>query len=989
MKKKSAFFCVTAFALASYGSPYLAHRFGFNGNLNDSVGGIEPVAVGHSFVNSASGQAVKLSGGAKGSSYVNLGESAIPTDGGSATVEIWATLDKKSNYARIFETGFNNSNGYLTGMAWQYNKASSDYVFVNHGKGNVSNAKNMLSPYDIGVQYHLAMVFTPCDNGTWTVRVYKQDAATGRTLAKAVFTAPSNWTLSGQFQKYFYLGHTYASGDDDAAATYDELRIWTRALSEKELTESAKLGPDADIADGDFPFGVTAFDTSKTLRKSVSAVSAVDGIDKLGNGVLDVSGANSSSEGMTIYDGVVRQDGGALTVLNAPVVVGAYDEKSSGALAAVGDAVLAVHSISGSPSKTDGRRSLLMMDNATLRPISPDLSRFGAKLCHRWSFNGNSFDSVGSQTAGLTNCTYSADGKAVTLAGGAYGSSYVDLGSNILPKDAKAVTIEMWAKQNSAATWARIFEIGINKYYFASMCWNRAGSVGQDYVEIKHNNSSKTAMDKLKPYTLGVEYHIAITYFQDSDGKWKATAYKQDATTGETLAKTTFEAPEGWSLETMWQEYCYLGHAVVSGGQDAAADYNEVRVWRGALTEEELTESAEYGPDAPSVFVDGMTGIEIGGNGATVDTDGHDVTIASPVYSAGEAAKLVHRWSFNGDATDSIGSQTAVLKGIGAYYSDGKTITLPGGAYGASYIDLGSNIIPADAEAATIELWARSDAFSKYARIFEIGVNQYAYANICWFRDYADRDFVEVKHDNVSSNAIDKLKAFTVGTEYHIAVTYSKDSDGKWKVTAYKQDATTGETLAKTTFEAPEGWSLKTMWQEYCYLGHSIVSGSKDAAVTYNEVRVWRGALTEEELTHNAIMGPDVDFGTGDAPVFTKAGAGTLTLEGVEAAPSRVAVSGGVLNVASANVLPQNVQISIPFDGKGGHGLLSCSQGVLDVSGMSIEVSGIKESTSRIIMSKDGITGNFSDRSLPAGYSLVVSEYAVDVKYHALTIVIR
>ena len=302
---------------------------------------------------------------------------------------------------------------------------------------------------------------------------------------------------------------------------------------------------------------------------------------------------------------------------------------------------------------------------------------------------------------------------------------------------------------------------------------------------------------------------------------------------------------------------------------------------------------------------------------------------------------------------------------------------------------MGSNIIPADAEAATIELWARSDAFSKYARIFEIGVNQYAYANICWFRDYADRDFVEVKHDNVSSNAIDKLKAFTVGTEYHIAVTYSKDSDGKWKVTAYKQDATTGETLAKTTFEAPEGWSLKTMWQEYCYLGHSIVSGSKDAAVTYNEVRVWRGALTEEELTHNAIMGPDVDFGTGDAPVFTKAGAGTLTLEGVEAAPSRVAVSGGVLNVASANVLPQNVQISIPFDGKGGHGLLSCSQGVLDVSGMSIEVSGIKESTSRIIMSKDGITGNFSDRSLPAGYSLVVSEYAVDVKYHALTIVIR
>ena len=989
MKKKSAFFCVTAFALASYGSPYLAHRFGFNGNLNDSVGSIEPVAVGHSFVKSASGGAIKLSGGAKGSSYVDLGASAIPVDGGSATVEIWATLDTKSNYARIFETGFNNSNGYLTGMAWQYDKTSSDYVFVNHGKSNTSNAKNMLSPYDIGVQYHLAMVFTPCDNGTWTIRAYKQDAITGKTLAKAVFTAPSNWTLQGQYQKYFYLGHTYASGDNDAAATYDELRIWTRALSEKELTESAKLGPDAEIADGDFPFGATAFDTSKTLGKSASGVSAVDGIDKLGNGVLAISGANTSSEGMTIYDGVVLQDGGVLAVSNAPVVVGAYDEKSSGALAAAGDAVLAVHSVCGSPSKTDGRRSLLMMDNATLKPLSSDLSRFGAKLCHRWSFNGNSFDSVGSQTAGLTNCTYTADGKSVTLSGGAYGSSYVDLGSNILPKDAKAVTIEMWAKQNSAATWARIFDIGVNQYYFASMCWNRNSSVGQDYVEIKHNNSSKSAMDKLKPYTLGIEYHIAITYFKDSDGKWKATAYKQDSTTGETLAKTTFEAPAGWSLESMYQTYCYLGHAVVSGGQDAAADYNEVRVWRGELTEEELTKSAKYGPDAPNVFVDGMTGLEIGGNGATVDTDGHDVTIASPVSSAGEAAKLVHRWSFNGDATDSIGAQTAVLKGTGAFYSDGKTITLPGGEYGASYIDLGSNIIPADAEAATIELWARPDAFSKYARIFEIGVNQYAYANICWFRDYANRDFAEVKHGNVSSNAIDQLKTFTVGTEYHIAVTYGKDSDGKWKATAYKQDATTGATLAKTTFGVPENWSLATMWQESCYLGHSIVSGNQDAAATYNEVRIWRGALSEEELTHNAIMGPDVDFGTGDAPVFTKAGAGTLTIEGAMAAPSRVAVSGGVLDVASADVLPQNVQISIAFDGKGGHGLLSCSQGILDVSGMSIEVSGIKESTARIITSKDGITGNFSGRSLPAGYSLVISQCAVDVKYHALTIVIR
>ncbi len=981
--------CVVVLAMITHGSPHLAHRFSFNNSLNDSVGNIKPTAVGCSFVASSTGQAVKLTGGTKGTSYVDLGENAIPTDGVSATVEIWATLDQKSNFARIFETGFNNGNGFLTGMAWQYNAESSDYVFVNQGKNNGSNVKNKLSPYEIGVQYHLAMVFTPCDNGTWTVRAYKQDAGTGETLAKAVFTAPSDWTLPKQYQKYFYLGHTYASGDNDAAATYDELRIWTRALSEKELSESAKLGPDAEIPDSDFPFGITAFDTSETLRKSASDVSVQGSVDKLGDGVLTLTGANNADCGVEIYDGVVRQEGGTLAVLNSTVSVGAYDEKSSGVLAATHDANLNVHSISGNPSTTDGRRSLLMMDNATLRPIASDLSRFGAELCHRWSFNGDSTDSVSGQAAGLTNCTYSSDGKAVTLAGGAYGNSYVDLGSDILPKDAKAVTIEIWAQQDSAANWARIFEIGVNKYYFASMCWNRAGAVGQDYVEIKHNNASMSAMDKLMPYSLGVEYHIAITYYEGTDGIWRATAYKQDATTGETLAKTTFEAPAGWSLATIWQTYCYLGHAVVSGGQDAAATYNEVRVWRGALTEAELTESAKYGPDAPTVFVGGMTGIEMSGDGMSVDTDSHDVTIASPVFSASTEAKLVHRWSFNGDTSDSIGAQAAEMKGSGIHYSDGKAVTLPGGAYGTSYIDLGANIIPKDADAATIEIWARADAFSKFARIFEFGATQYAYANMCWFRDYSNRDFVEVKHNNVSSNAVDQLKAFTIGTEYHVAVTYCKDADGEWKVTAYKQDATTGATLAKTTFGVPEGWSLATMWQEQCYLGHSIVSGSDDAAATYDEVRVWRGALSEAELTHNAIMGPDVEFGGNGEPVFTKTGAGTLTLKGAGAAPRRVAVEGGVLELASADVLPENAAIGFVFDEAGGHGVLSCANGVLDISGMTLEVKGVKASVARIMTSEDGFTGNFAERNLPSGYSIVVTDKAVDIKYHAMVIVIR
>jgi hypothetical protein len=353
-------------------------------------------------------------------------------------------------------------------------------------------------------------------------------------------------------------------------------------------------------------------------------------------------------------------------------------------------------------------------------------------------------------------------------------------------------------------------------------------------------------------------------------------------------------------------------------------------------------------------------------------------------------AELVHRWSFNGDATDSVGAQAAVLKGACAYSEDGKAVVLAGGTYGSSYVDLGSDILPKDAEAVTIEMWARQDSATTWSRIFEIGINQYYFAGMCWNRNgTVDRDYIEIKHNNTGKSSMDGLKPYTLGVEYHIAITYYKDIDGIWKAIAYKQDAVTGETIAKTAFEAPEGWSLSTMYQTYCYLGRAIVSGGSDAAATYNEVRVWRGALTEKELSHNAIMGPDAEFGIDGQPVLTKTGAGTLMLEGTGVAPRRIAVEGGVLKLDAADVLPTDAAISIAFDKNGGHGLLSCAKGVLDLSKMTLGVRGIKESTARLMTSEDGFAGSFAKKALPSGYSVVISEKAVDIVYHAMVIVIR
>ena len=719
-------------------------------------------------------------------------------------------------------------------------------------------------------------------------------------------------------------------------------------------------------------------------------MTAQGGIDKLGDGTLVLSGENKSGNGIEIYDGVLHQAGGSLTVSNAAVSIGAYDEKSSGRLIVSQGAILTAPAISGSSATEAERNSELVVDNASLSPLAGDLDNFGPKLLHRWSFNGNLDDSVGGLAA-TTNgaCSYSANGKSLVLAGGTYGSSYVSLGADILPKDADAATVEIWARQDTATTGAAIFDIGINDYYFAGMRWNLQGKTSRDYIEIKHS-SSKSATDKLKPYTLGTEFHIAITYYKDATNKWWATAYKQDATTGETLATTTFEAPANWSLATMYQDNSYLGHCVRSGSQDAAATYNEVRVWNGRLTEAELTASALRGSDAPEMFVEGVKGVVIGGGGMTVDTGANDVTISSPISSVCADA-LVHRWSFNGNLDDSVGGQTAATNGACSYSADGKSLVLAGGTRGSSYVGLGADILPKDADAATIEIWARQDTTTTGAQIFDIGINDYYFAGMRWnLEGKTSRDYIEIKHNGSSKSATDQLKPYTLGTEFHIAITYYKDATNKWWATAYKQDATTGETLAKTTFEAPtNNWSLATMYQDYCYLGHSVRAGSQDAAATYNEVRVWRGMLTEEELTRNALLGPDSAFRATGAAALNKTGSGTLAIEDASSTRGKIRVAEGVLKLKSADALPQPATIEVAFDGNGGHGVLSCERGVVDLSGISLNVTGTPRGRTCIIESADGFTGKFALKSLPAGYAVDVSGTSVEVVFRGMALIVR
>ncbi len=217
-------------------------------------------------------------------------------------------------------------------------------------------------------------------------------------------------------------------------------------------------------------------------------------------------------------------------------------------------------------------------------------------LYRRWSFNGNLRDAVTGQSATAVGRVTLENGM-FSLPGGPHGTGYVNLGRDVLPKDG-AVTIEVWAMQLEPRNWSRIFDIGTVLEDSMLMSWTCGTEVNSDGVCIKKTLDAKQMNNRLWPYTPGKMFHIAMTLSPRSDGCWNVACYKQKADTGRTLKSFSFTTTPGWSPKTQNQTNAYLGHSCAPADSDAKASYDEVRVWRCALSEAELVASARLGPDA-------------------------------------------------------------------------------------------------------------------------------------------------------------------------------------------------------------------------------------------------------------------------------------------------------------------------------------------------------------------------------------------------------
>ena len=412
-----------------------------------------------------------------------------------------------------------------------------------------------------------------------------------------------------------------------------------------------------------------------------------------------------------------------------------------------------------------------------------------------------------------------------------------------------------------------------------------------------------------------------------------------------------------------------------------------------------------------ALYVSNLTSFAVGTGGGAVDTDGHDIAFAQPLTATVLNSDLAHRWSFNGNYVDSVTGET-VLDNKGGTFITGKddlgqAVQLAGGNKGTSYISLGPNKLPVDGSEATIEFWARVDVHRNWQRAFEIGKDASAFFTLTFRREGANTDYCGIKYKDLQTGVYDKLVTYDVSKKPwgHICVVCKRGADGRWKVRGYRKYRDGEDIIKRFEYDAPEGWSLANQDQTYTYIGRSL-QNNYDTSAAFDEFRIWKRALTDEEIEANGDLGPDVL----PSAVFEKRGAGTLTLTGANTYAQPTVVSGGTLALAAGASLPADNAITVG-DGAtldlGGNAATAASitgagtlangtlalTGTADISSMRFALAdGVLPTTDGqvvVLEAAGGVTGQFASTTLPRGRRLSYSGNQVRLVKKGMYVIVR
>ena len=369
---------------------------------------------------------------------------------------------------------------------------------------------------------------------------------------------------------------------------------------------------------------------AKDANNAATFISGIGDVKYADGGLtVDTAGHNVSMTNNTVSDvwgdsALVKQGAGTLTVDALPPVDAVKVEAGTLRLSADGAALPVVNAASGN-IYVDAPSQKLLANNY---------------LLHRWGFNGHGNDLVGTNHAtfnGTAAATYQNGDTEIKIPGGARGTAWIDCGSNIIPAELgdTPFTIEMWVKVHTRHNWDQWFALGNSS--------NPAGTAGcltglifapksgagnyPSFRAVGARTSNNVAVGSGN-LTENKEYHVAAVVTPTGGSTATVTLYIEDPS-GEEAIRVKSENVTNWSTATIVQDNFWLGHSHWNDN-DAAASYNEVRVWAAAFSQAQVQANGTLGANTLPVLSDrsaiGVTKqIDIA-SGATLDLGGHTLT---------------------------------------------------------------------------------------------------------------------------------------------------------------------------------------------------------------------------------------------------------------------------------------------------------------------------------------------------------------------------
>lgn len=885
----------------------LTHRYSFN----DTAGS-------QSFLDSVGGPS--WTGNLVGPSILDGSQLVMNGDGGfgsmpgamisgltQVTIEFWASYrDLNPVWTRTFFFGSQTAGGtkesgldycHYAGGDWQNLDISSPAggAYVNN-PGGINGLTNV----------HVTVVVDPPNN-----RMYYYNGTTLRSnpgLAGGT-GVPALSTITDTFG---VIGKSPFDVDPTLNATVDEFRVYNGVLSPSRIALNQAAGPDVYLTDPGTLQAVRLVSPESTL--------VVNQISPLGfRG--DFSAVNDVD--LVLYGGGTFTSGntGVLTV------------STNGVVTAVAPGTTTVVASYGGKSATNSFTVVSMP----------------AVLKHRYSFTADATDSVSGANGTLQGEAVITGGKAVLNGANL---TYVDLpGPQINLPSYKAVTIQAWVEfGNDLPYWCRLWDFGHSDASHEIYLAPKGPGNGAQYRGVSENFPGGQTIDWIGALT---NQAVQLTAVIDPPTGTIAV-YKNG-----NLEYARYDATAPLSLVS--NTMAVLGRSLVAVDPFMPGSIDEFRIYNGALTPEEIaltyrngvgstnrdygtlqsievqavTYPANAGRMAPRIRANysNLTAFDLFPNTSarvpglvltSSNTNVIDVLADNMIrtLSPGEAtltaayhgktsstavkvsniAQLTHRYSFEQNFNDSVGTANGTPQGL-ASVAEGKLVL--DGSDG-TYLELPPGLLKGY-PAVTIDTWVNLNAGNTWSRLWYFGddrANEFYLAPIVldgqqhWFSTGFPVDGTTIT-----------LPGRWENQSLHITCVYG---DG---VMAYYTNGVLHGILPQVNGRTDE---IGT-W--FSWIGKSPYPDPY-MNCTVDEFRVYNGRLSPQEIAASDMLGAATLLSTAAPHVAVTASSGQITLSWPAAAAGFSVQASGDLSAGLWTTLTNtpvlagsNWQVTVPVSG--------------------------------------------------------------------------